>query len=248
MRSIHTCATLLILIMACIVSPALADVKYTGGSPNLSAYVSGLNEFTAGSDITIPVVISELRSQSVPRKYRQYHCPRRSPQHRKVRHGKMSAADAPVVIKSDPQMIGDIPGQTTETVVFSATVNADAPAGTYLLPIDISYSTLSSVDEYTAQPMFQNYYQQHNVTLTCAPGHKSGSNSPGNLGYPVQPGSRCRRVCQPHAEKYRIAGRVKGYSQTSTGWPQPHRPGRQWCLHRRFPRWQYRDMPLQSVC
>ena len=30
MRSIYTYTTLLILIMACIASPALADVKYTG--------------------------------------------------------------------------------------------------------------------------------------------------------------------------------------------------------------------------
>jgi len=166
MRSIYTYITLLILVIACIASPALADVKYTGGSPNLSTYVSGLNEFTAGSDITIPVVLVnsglnqyEVVSSSVTARDDL-------PNTAKFVTVKMSAADAPVVIKSDPQMIGDIPGQTTETVVFSATVNADAPAGTYLLPIDISYSTLSSVDEYKAQPMFQNYYQQHNVTLS----------------------------------------------------------------------------------
>jgi hypothetical protein len=166
MRSIQTYATLLILIIACMMSPALADVKYTGGSPNLSAYVSGLNEFTAGSDITIPVVLVNSGLNQYEEVSSNITARDDLPNTAKFVTVQMSAADAPLVIKSDPQMIGDIRGQTTATAVFSATVNADAPAGTYLLPVDINYSTLSSVDEYTAQPMFQNYYQQHTMTLT----------------------------------------------------------------------------------
>ena len=57
MMSVQARATLLILIMVCIVAPpVLADVNM-GEARTCSAYVAGLNEFTAGSDITIPVVI-----------------------------------------------------------------------------------------------------------------------------------------------------------------------------------------------
>ena len=167
MRSIQTRATLLILIMACIVAPiVLADTKYLGGSPNLSAYVSGLNEFTAGSDITIPVVIENSGLNKYEEVSPNIVARDDLPNTAKFVTVTLSAGDAPIKIKSDPQMIGDIQGQTTETVVFSATVNADAPAGTYMLPVDISYATLSSVDEYTAAPMSQNHYTQNNVTLT----------------------------------------------------------------------------------
>lgn len=165
-RSIKTRIMFLMLIAACIIVPALADVKYTGGSPNLSAYVSGLNDFTAGSDIMIPIVIENSGLNQFEEVSSDITARDDLPNTAKFVTVNISAGDAPIVIKSDPQMIGDLLGQTTETVVFSATVNADAPAGTYLVPVDINYSTLSSVDEYTAQPMFQNYYQQHITTLT----------------------------------------------------------------------------------
>jgi hypothetical protein len=164
--SVQTRATLLVLIMACIVAPALADTKYTGGSPNLSAYISGLNEFTAGSDITIPVVIENSGFNRYEEVAPDITARDDLPNTAKFVTVNLSSGDAPIVIKSDPQMIGDILGQTTGTVVFSATVNADAPAGTYMLPVDISYATLSSVDEYTAAPTFQYRYQQNNITLT----------------------------------------------------------------------------------
>jgi hypothetical protein len=152
--------------VACIAAPALADVKYTGGSPNLSAYVSGLNEFTAGSDITIPVVIENSGLNQYMQVDTNSLAPDDLPNTAKFVTVNLSAGGAPIVIKSDPQMIGDLPGQATETVIFSATVNADAPAGTYLLPVEIGYSTQSSVDEYAAAPTAQNHYQQYNVTLT----------------------------------------------------------------------------------
>ena len=59
----------------------------------------------------------------------------------------MGAGDAPVVIKSDPQMIGDIASQAQQTVTFSAKVNADAAGGTYYIPLNISYTQFSNVDQ-----------------------------------------------------------------------------------------------------
>jgi hypothetical protein len=164
-RSILVYATVLVFLTACIVAPALADVKYTGGSPDLSAYVSGLNEFTAGSDITIPVVLENTGLNHYVQVDENIVAPDDLPDTAKFVTANLSAGDAPIVIKSDPQMIGDIQGQATETVVFNATINADAPAGTYMLPLDVSYATLSSVDEYAAEPTARNYYQQNNVTL-----------------------------------------------------------------------------------
>ena len=164
-RSIRTGAVLLLLIMACIAVPALADTTYIGGSPNLTAYISGVNEFTVGSDITIPVVLKNTGLSQYKQVDANVIAPDDMPTTAKFVTVGLSAGGAPVEIKSDPQMVGDIASQDTETAVFSATVNADAPAGTYMLPVEITYSTLSSVDEYTAVSTARNRYQQDNVTL-----------------------------------------------------------------------------------
>ncbi|MGB9126761.1 MAG: S-layer protein, partial [Methanoregula sp.] len=48
---------ILIILLACLAVPAFAGTKYLAGSPNLTAYIAGANQYTAGSDIQIPVVI-----------------------------------------------------------------------------------------------------------------------------------------------------------------------------------------------
>src|SRR5208337_5302147 len=103
-RSILIHATVLVLLIACIGAPALADVKYTGGSPNLSAYISGLNEFTAGSDITIPVVMENSGLNQYEQVDENIVAPDDLPNTAKLVTVDLSAGDAPVTIKSDPQM------------------------------------------------------------------------------------------------------------------------------------------------
>ena len=159
---------LAIIVLSCIAAPALADTKYIGGSPNLSAYISGVNEFTAGSDIIIPVSLRNSGlsdSNQVGYTVVAPDAPRTTAKSVTV---NLSSGDAPVVIKSDSQMIGDIPGQDTAIVYFSATVNADAPEGTYQLPVEINYSTVSSSDVYTGSGsvMLKNHYEENTMKLS----------------------------------------------------------------------------------
>ena len=46
-----------LILAACLVAPALAGTKYFNGNPNLTAYIAGTDQYTAGSEIQIPVVI-----------------------------------------------------------------------------------------------------------------------------------------------------------------------------------------------
>ena len=46
----------------------------------------------------------------------------------------LSPAIAPLEIKSDPQMLGDVKGAGSVRAVFTTKINADAPAGSYTLP------------------------------------------------------------------------------------------------------------------
>ena len=165
MASIQAQATILIIIAAFFVAPALAGTKYLDGTPNLNAYIAGINEYSAGGDIQIPVVIENdgmsTNVQVAPDIIDRADLPTTA----KFVTVAMSAGDAPIVIKSDPQMIGDLASQTRDTVTFDAKVNADAPAGTYSVPLNISYTQFSYVDQFGVDT-FRYYYVQDNVTVT----------------------------------------------------------------------------------
>ena len=115
-------------------APALAGTKYLDGTPNLNAYIAGINEYSAGGDIQIPVVIENdgmsTNVQVAPDIIDRADLPTTA----KFVTVAMSAGDAPIVIKSDPQMIGDLASQTRDTVTFDAKVNADAPAAPIPFP------------------------------------------------------------------------------------------------------------------
>jgi hypothetical protein len=168
-RNLIPIVSLAILIIACVATPVHADdIQYTGGSPDLTANISGINEFTAGSDIVIPI---ELRNNGLSASKEVIDgvtkvTPLDSPTTAKFVTVNLSSGNAPVAIKSSSQMIGDIPGQGTAAVRFSATINADAPAGTYLLPVEIAYSTQSAHSYDREKSSVKNYYEQHSVSMT----------------------------------------------------------------------------------
>ena len=47
----------------------------------------------------------------------------------------IAPSDAPVVIKSDPQMLGDLKGSSIANAVITTKVQSDAVSGTYNLPL-----------------------------------------------------------------------------------------------------------------
>ncbi|MGD0533924.1 MAG: S-layer protein [Methanoregula sp.] len=165
MASIRAQAIILIILTSILVVPALAGIKYLDGSPDLTAYIAGTNEYTAGSDIQIAVVI-ENNGMSLDKQVASNIIDRDDPPTTaKFVTVTMTAGDAPLVIKSDPQMIGDLASQTRKTVTIHAKVNQDAPADTYALPLNISYTRFDSVDQFDTDS-FRYYYVQDNITVT----------------------------------------------------------------------------------
>ncbi len=163
---------ILLVFIACLVTPAFAGTKYLDGSPNLTAYITGTNQYTAGSEIAIPVVIQntgistnyEVSSNIVNRTD--------IPTTAKFVTVAMGSGDAPVVIKSDPQMVGDIASEDQATVTFSAKVNADAQGGTYQIPLNISYTQYTNIDQYGLDTV-RYYYEPYTVTVTVPVSIKS---------------------------------------------------------------------------
>jgi len=154
-----------LILAACLVAPALAGTKYFDGNPNLTAYIAGTDQYTAGSDIQIPVVIENTGISTSYEIASNLVTIADEPTTAKFVTVAMVASDAPIVIKSDPQMIGDIGSQSQTTATFSAKVNADAAGGTYQIPLNISYTQYSRIDQFGLDTL-RYYYLPYNVTIT----------------------------------------------------------------------------------
>lgn len=160
------CLGLLICGMICI--PVSATTNYLGGNPDLSAYISGTNEFKPGNEIQIPIII-ENRGINTQRIYYPLSASvTDQPSTAKYLTATLQSGSAPVVIKTDPQMLGDLASQSTVKAVFTTKINTDAPAGTYVLPLILNYSYLptSSQQLYGGGDAVEYVYTVQNITLS----------------------------------------------------------------------------------
>jgi hypothetical protein len=145
-------------------SPALAGTKYLSGSPNLTAIIAGSNEFTPGTSVTMKVMIQNTGLNAM--KMVQSGIVDRDdvPSTAKMVTVTLGSGDAPVLIKSDPQMIGDIKGSNNSLVSFEIRVKDDAKAGTYTLPLKLEYTFLAEADQQGTDSVTYRY-EKKVVTL-----------------------------------------------------------------------------------
>ena len=120
---------LIAVILGLIVSPVMAGTKYMSGGPDISAALSGSNEFSPGQDTTFDVKIENKGLIDI--KFVQSGIVERDdlPNTAKLVSVSLSAGNAPLVIKSDPQNVGDIPGGKSASATFAVKFTSDAAAG-----------------------------------------------------------------------------------------------------------------------
>ncbi|MEN6609938.1 MAG: S-layer protein [Methanoregulaceae archaeon] len=135
------------LVLACMVGPVAAGTKYTGGSPEISAAIVGTNEFYPDDDATISVKLQNTGLNDY--KFVQSGIMDRDdlPNTAKFLVIVLDANGAPLVVKSDPQMVGDLDGGSSLTTSFNTKINHNAPAGIYNLSLKLNYTYLWSADQ-----------------------------------------------------------------------------------------------------
>ncbi|MDD3574274.1 MAG: S-layer protein [Methanospirillum sp.] len=153
-----SCIMLICLcLVALCISPAMAGTKYLSGEPNLSAVISGINEFTPGTTIELPVLIENsglnymkmVQSGIVDRDD--------IPSTAKMVRVTLLPDGAPILIKSDTQMVGDIEGSETKPVKFQVRVKDDGHAGTYNLPVQVEYTYLAAAEQVGTDSVVNRY-------------------------------------------------------------------------------------------
>jgi hypothetical protein len=137
----------------------MAGTKYMAGSPQLSAYISGTNEFSPGKDVQLTIVIENTGLNEF--KFIQSGIVDRDdlPNTAKFLTVALNSGTAPLVIKSDPQMLGDVKGAGSVNAVFSIKIKSDAAAGSYMLPLTLNYTYLYQAEQYGVDTIQYTYKQ-----------------------------------------------------------------------------------------
>ena len=159
MRTIGKFLCLLLVLCLCLIAPAMAGTKYMAGSPKLSAYISGTNEFSPGKDVQLTIVIENTGLNEF--KFIQSGIVDRDdlPNTAKFLTVALSSGTAPLVIKSDPQMLGDVKGAGSVNAVFTIKIKSDAAAGSYMLPLALMYTYLYQAEQYGVDTIQYTYKQ-----------------------------------------------------------------------------------------
>jgi hypothetical protein len=147
-------ALLVVTLLVCsalIAAPASAVTKYPDGAPSFSAAVTGVNEFTPGEDATISILVKNSGLNTVKQVDQGTITPEDLPNTAKFTTVSLGSSGDAVLIRSDPQMIGDIPGSgTAVTVRFKAKISTNATEGEYSLPLTIQYKYARVENQETA--------------------------------------------------------------------------------------------------
>jgi len=151
---------LLFLVLSIIgILPVMGVSNYhPGTSPQMSAVISGVNEFIPGQDVTINVIVRNSGVNTT--KYNPTGNIEADdlPTTAKMVKVGLAPGSAPVVIKSDPKNVGDIKTQGLVTVPILAKILSNASMGEYQIPLTIRYTYLASADN-TAGDSLQNNYR-----------------------------------------------------------------------------------------
>lgn len=158
-----TCIVLILCVL--LIVPVLAGEKYMAGSPELSAYISGTNEFSPGTEVKLLVVIENTGINEYKFSLSSIDDRDDLPNTAKFLTAALATGNAPVVIKSDPLMLGDLKGSSKTTTEFTTKINADAKAGIYNLPLVLNYSYLYTAEQYDTNTV-EYRYKTENITVS----------------------------------------------------------------------------------
>lgn len=157
----------LVVVLALLAAPVMAGEKQLFGSPKISAAISGTNEFTPGQDAAITVKLQNTGVTDVTIVQSSIITAQDKPNTAKLLVVGLSPGTAPVTVKTDPQMVGDLPGGSSVSATFSVKISKYATGGVYSLPLRLSYQYLNNADQVSFDTVRYWYYDE-NITLPLA--------------------------------------------------------------------------------
>jgi hypothetical protein len=155
---------LILITLLCIAGPVSAGERYLSGGPNLTAAIVGPNDFSPGEEVTLPVAIQNSGLLQYVFTYPNQITAADLPNSAKLMMVTLDPGNSPLIIKSDPQMVGDLPGGEKLLVNFKVKIPEDTAGDTYILPLTIQYTYLAHADQYGTDAL-QYFYKTTSTTL-----------------------------------------------------------------------------------
>ena len=160
-------AKVILTLLACsvlILAPVSAVTQHLGSGPSFTAEISGDNEFVPGEDTTITLVVKNTGLNSFKQVMMGTIQPEDQQNTAKTATIGLASAGDTVTVRTDPQMVGDIPGGATVPVRFRIKISANATAEEYQLPLTLRYRYLKVIVQERAD-MFEYDYNNAEETL-----------------------------------------------------------------------------------
>lgn len=162
---------LIFLVMLLIgIMPVMGVTDYQPGtSPQMSATISGVNEFIPSQDVTINVIVRNSGVNTTKFGFSLFNVTGTIerdvlPTTAMMVKVGLAPGSAPIIIKSDPKNVGDIKTQGLVTVPILAKILSNASMGEYQVPLTIQYTYLASADN-SAGDSLQNHYRVVSETI-----------------------------------------------------------------------------------
>lgn len=160
-------AMVILTLLTCSVlvsAPASAVTQHIGSGPSFTAMVSGDNEFAPGEDTTITILVKNTGLNSLKQVMMGTIQPEDQQNTAKTTTIGLESDVGNITVKTDPQMVGDIPGGAAVPVQFRIKISANATADEYQLPLTLQYRYLKVIVQERAD-MFEYVYNDAKTTL-----------------------------------------------------------------------------------
>lgn len=155
-----------------VTAPVSAGEQYMAGSPVLSASIAGTNEFSPGKEVQISVVVENTGINEFKFIKTGYINRDDLPNTAKFLTVALDSGNSPFIIKSDPQMLGDLQASSTATSKFTVRIPSDTPSGSYSLPVKLNYTYMYTAEQYgtdTIQYSYKTVDEVFEIPVTIKP-------------------------------------------------------------------------------
>jgi len=146
-----------IVLILCLCAPVMAAEKVISGPPDLRVSIGGSNEYYPDTMVTIPVIVENVGTIDFSSQNPTNVAREDRPNTAKNVVVTLGAGDAPVSIRTDGQLVGDIAGGARVSAPFEVRINDGAVAGTYTLPVTLEYTYLYHATEFSNDALEYEY-------------------------------------------------------------------------------------------
>jgi len=140
------------ILIACIgiglsITPCLAGERYISGGPDLFVSLGSTSELIPGATAELPVTIGNKGTMTLETYHYLSMQPMYLPTTAKSAIIELLPGDAPVLVRSNPQIIGEVQAGQLVPATFIVDVPQAAPAGNYTMLTRISYSYVPRIEQ-----------------------------------------------------------------------------------------------------